>query len=417
MRLRHLNRHAWPIRRISFPAYALVLLSLLGSGRPLLWVLGLSVLIALWPAVVSRALPGATSTDEPIFHMGLIGSECLLASAVAGLLAAPDAVLLTVSVSLLSASALLLGARVLIWSGLGLCVGFTVGRLFSPVVPTAMSTPPLTEWLSVGLLLWLVLSVSLAAHRQSVRLAGERVRAVRRAQHLDGYTGRLARYLPRELTTLLRDQPAASRLSRRAWLCVVFVDLCGFSRLTERLEPEELAGILNAYLDGVAAYSDRCSAQIGHVAGDGVLVYFEAARETSRTATAQRASAFSRRLHAFCADELAATWRSQGVDVAPSLRIGVASGYCTLADWGGRRLEYTPIGSPVNRAARLQRGAAVGGIASDEVTARLLAAPGRSPGAGDGPDSYGDESRTGNQRQPTRVQPVPERLTGGDGQS
>ncbi len=410
MRLRHLNRHAWPVRRASFPAYSLVLLSLLGSGRPGAWVLALALSMGLWPVVVSWLGGRAWWRERHSFHSALIASECLLASAAAGLLCAPSIVLLTVSVSLLSASVLLLGAWALMWSGLALGAGYALGGLASPVQSATISTPLATEILATGLLLWLVIAISLAAFRQSVRLAGERGRAVQRVQHLDGYAGRLARYLPNELTTLLGQQPFAERLSRRAWLCVVFVDLCGFSRLTRRLEPEELAGILNAYLDGVAGYAERYCAQIGHVAGDGVLLYFEATRETGRAATVERAYAFSRRLHSYCGDELAGLWQQQGVDVTPALRIGLASGYCTLADWGGRRLEYTPIGSPVNRAARLQREAEVGGMAVDEATARLESARTGSPGVDQRPDADANEAGAGDQRQPARIEEAAEAL-------
>lgn len=415
MRLRHLNRHAWPVRRVSFPAFSLVLLSLLGSGRPAVLVIGFAVLMALWPLLVSFLCAQAWWREESNFHSALIASECLLASVVCGLMIVPDLLLLTVCVCLLSASALLLGVFPLALCTLALGAGFGFGRLASPIDLALLTTPILTEALSAGLVLWLVIAVSLAAHRQSVRLAGERGRAVQRVQYLDGYSSRLARYLPNELTALLLQQSAQarpSRLFRRAWLSVVFVDLCGFSRLTRRLEPEELAGILNAYLDGVAGYAERFSAQIGHVAGDGVLVYFEAAGQPGRAATVRRATDFSSKLHAYCGGELANLWQVQGVDASPALRIGIASGYCTLADWGGRRLDYTPIGSPVNRAARLQREADIGGVAVDEPTAGLQSAEANSPDRDHRPQTDTNEARPRDQRQGASVNEVAEGLAG-----
>ncbi|MCR9278050.1 MAG: adenylate/guanylate cyclase domain-containing protein [Pseudomonadaceae bacterium] len=401
MRLRHLNRYAWPVRRASFPAFSLVLLSLIGSGRPLLLVLACCSLMATWPLLVSCWTSQQRAAEESNYHRVLLASECLLASFVCGLLCVPELVLATVCISLLSAAALLLGAHPLALCAAGLCSGFALGCFASPVDPEQVTAPGVTDVLSFGLLLWLVVGVSLAAHRQSLRLAGERGRAIQRAVHLDGYTSRLTRYLPSELTTRLFQQPAETqpaRLSRRAWLSVVFVDLCGFSGLTERLEPEELAGILNAYLDGVASYAERFGAQIGHIAGDGVLVYFEAKSQSGKALTAHQATGFAREVQRYCADQLAVEWRLHGVFTQPALRTGVASGHCTLADWGGRRLDYTPIGSPVNRAARLQRQSDVGGVGVDAATSALLSIGSHSPRAEHSPQSDADEAHAGDQR-------------------
>jgi adenylate cyclase len=49
------------------------------------------------------------------------------------------------------------------------------------------------------------------------------------------------------------------------------------------------------------------------------------------------------------------------------LRIGIATGYCTVGNFGSEdRMDYTVIGNPVNLAARLQTHAETGTILLDQ---------------------------------------------------
>ncbi len=50
----------------------------------------------------------------------------------------------------------------------------------------------------------------------------------------------------------------------------------------------------------------------------------------------------------------------------------MASGYCTVGDWGEERLDFTVIGAPVNLASRLQAHAGHGGVLVCESTAALV---------------------------------------------
>ncbi len=49
----------------------------------------------------------------------------------------------------------------------------------------------------------------------------------------------------------------------------------------------------------------------------------------------------------------------------------MASGYCTVGDWGEERLDFTVIGAPVNLASRLQAHAGHNGVLVCESTAAL----------------------------------------------
>ena len=71
--------------------------------------------------------------------------------------------------------------------------------------------------------------------------------------------------------------------------------------------------------------------------------------------------------------ELQSYWRSKGVPKDLMVRVGIATGFCTVGNFGSdQRLDYTVLGSPVNLAARLQTMAEPGSILLDQNTAALL---------------------------------------------
>jgi class 3 adenylate cyclase len=105
--------------------------------------------------------------------------------------------------------------------------------------------------------------------------------------------------------------------------------------------------------------------------GDGVLVYFGDASHTTRQRAALDCVTSCVQVSRLL-EELATRWHRQGHMVTLATRVGVASGYCTLGDWGAERLEFTVIGSPVNLASRLQNRARNNGVLISEAAAALV---------------------------------------------
>ena len=186
-------------------------------------------------------------------------------------------------------------------------------------------------------------------------------------------TGRLRRYLAPQIVERILEadiDPVAVR--ERRHITVMFADLRGFTEMVERVPPEVLADVLNRYFDEVAAIAFRHGGTIDKFIGDAVMVFFGAPEATGERdqafRCAQMALEIQRRI-----GELAADFTRLGAGQPVAVRIGIASGVATVGSFGARhRSDFTVVGAPVNRAARLEPLAPPGGILCDANTRELL---------------------------------------------
>ncbi|PLX35814.1 MAG: hypothetical protein C0606_17085 [Hyphomicrobiales bacterium] len=131
----------------------------------------------------------------------------------------------------------------------------------------------------------------------------------------------------------------------------VFTDLEGFTALSERLPANEVAAILNAYLDAICGLFTEADATIDKIVGDAVIGFFGAPAEQEDQAT--RAVDLALAIDRFSEAhrrELAA----RGVAIGAT-RIGIHKGEAIVGNFGGSRFfDYTGVGDTVNTAARLE---------------------------------------------------------------
>src|SRR5689334_11734232 len=71
-----------------------------------------------------------------------------------------------------------------------------------------------------------------------------------------------------------REQSSNSAEAERRQLTVMFCDLVGSSALAERLDPEELRTLMQAYRKACADVVARYDGHVAQYLGDGVMVYF-----------------------------------------------------------------------------------------------------------------------------------------------
>ena len=163
-----------------------------------------------------------------------------------------------------------------------------------------------------------------------------------------------ARYIsPRLVETMMADLEAGGtpfeRAPQRMSVVVLFADLRGFTRLTERTQVDGVVSLLNDYFAVMTEAAYRHDGTIFSMAGDNLLVGFNVPfPQPDAAALAWRA-----------AHEMAASarpvlerWASRGMPTG--VGFGLASGDAILGNVGSPHyMNYTIIGDAVNVAARL----------------------------------------------------------------
>jgi len=136
---------------------------------------------------------------------------------------------------------------------------------------------------------------------------------------------------------------------RRATVSVIFADIRGFTRFSERLSPEKLVSILNRYLAAAAEAILEAEGTIDKFMGDAVMAWFNAPLpQPDHTLRAVKAAIGIRERVKKLQDELPDQYRLH-------FGIGLHVGEAVLGLIGTeRRLEYTAIGDSINTAKRIQ---------------------------------------------------------------
>lgn len=374
MRLRRLYPRTRPFRYAGF-WLAAAALQLAGSADRTTWQLGAAGgFCCLWPLLADRlrgrcggsARAHAASADA-VFHVG----ECALAALVFGWASIPVPLAIAAVVCLLAGATALAGWRLLLPSALALGLGAPAGILLAPVVTPASA--PAADAVAVALLVGFSLALAHLAFVQAQRLDGQRLALAARSASLERLNGHMQRYLPPSLRDRLARGPEQTGRWERCWLTVAFVDLVGFTELARRLDAEPLAGLIDDYLGVLIPAAEARQGEVSKVMGDGVLVAFGLRDGLDRRAAAAAALTFCQDLPRRL-ERLAECWQRRGEPLHLSVRVGLASGYCTLGDRGAAgRLDFTLLGTPVNLASRLQDRAAPDTALLDEATAALLA--------------------------------------------
>jgi adenylate cyclase len=134
-------------------------------------------------------------------------------------------------------------------------------------------------------------------------------------------------------------------------MTIHFSDVAGFSRIAERLSPEQLIAQLSEYLLEMTAILREEHGTIDKFLGDGILAFFNAPQDVPdhpRRACLSAIRCMTR------LDELNRTWQAQGKS-AFTVRIGLHVDDTLVGNIGTPdRFDYTVVGDPVNLASRLE---------------------------------------------------------------
>lgn len=157
-------------------------------------------------------------------------------------------------------------------------------------------------------------------------------------------------YLPDRLVERLIKPPAIPLdQPRRGAATVMFTDMVGFSSIASRLDPKELAGLLNRLLGLQAESIEAQGGVVDKFIGDAVMAFWE---HTQEDAEVQRAACDC----ALRIVELIAEAFPAAAGGMVRLRIGIHSGPAVLGSIGApARRNYTLVGDTVNIACRLEQ--------------------------------------------------------------
>jgi adenylate cyclase len=149
-------------------------------------------------------------------------------------------------------------------------------------------------------------------------------------------------------------------------ITLIFVDIRGFTPMSERLEPEQVIQVLNEYLDVCTRAIFKFNGTLDKFMGDGVMAMFGAPISFDNHPEMAVRSALEMKSQADILEQKLI--KNYGIGV--KFGLGINSGPAVVGNIGseGLRLDYTAIGDTVNLSARLESNAKPGQILISENT-------------------------------------------------
>jgi len=151
-------------------------------------------------------------------------------------------------------------------------------------------------------------------------------------------------YLDPRQVKRLQDNPELLKLGGERRKCTfLFTDVRGFTSLSERLEPEKVAEIMNKALTIQADAVKKHGGMVDKYIGDAMMAIFNAPMDLTDHETKAIKTALEIKKN------------MQEADLGIEIGIGINTGEAVIGNMGSdTRFDYTAIGDAVNLAARLE---------------------------------------------------------------
>jgi class 3 adenylate cyclase len=195
--------------------------------------------------------------------------------------------------------------------------------------------------------------------------------ALERVAFLESVKRGLDRFVPDTVRRLIEENPDSPSLAKTARdATVLFLDIEGYTRLSEQLPREELSLLVERYFSLYLGDIRREGGDINETAGDGLMILFQEGRPEEHAAAALR-TALAVRSKTGAANR-------EALGHAPiAVNMGIASGEShvgstRLQGVAGERWTFTATGPVTNLAARLRDQAREGQILLSPETARRV---------------------------------------------
>jgi len=151
-------------------------------------------------------------------------------------------------------------------------------------------------------------------------------------------------YLDPRQVKRLQDNPSLLKLGGERRRCTfLFTDVRGFTSLSERLEPEEVAEIMNKALTIQANAVQKHGGMVDKYIGDAMMAIFNAPMDLDNHEDRAVKTALEIKKN------------MQEANLGIEIGIGINTGEAVIGNMGSdTRFDYTAIGDAVNLAARLE---------------------------------------------------------------
>jgi class 3 adenylate cyclase/HAMP domain-containing protein len=196
-----------------------------------------------------------------------------------------------------------------------------------------------------------------------------------RLELLEQLKGELSKFVPDAVKKLLERNPGATELEKKsAEVSVLFLDIVGYTKLSEQLEPKKLNQLVQTYFSSFLEIIQAHHGDINETAGDGLMVIFQSERSATDHALNATRAAFAIRQRTHTLNE-----EYGGVFPAVQLHMGINTGEALvgatkLGAAGGQRWTFTATGPVTNVAARFAGSAEGGEIVVGPATAERIRA-------------------------------------------
>ena len=218
-----------------------------------------------------------------------------------------------------------------------------------------------------------VLVTAYCMHELGLRLAQTRQAVKAEQEKTSQLAHSLAKYLSPQVWKSIFDGQKPVRLeTQRKKLSVFFSDIKGFTEFSEELDSEALTKLLNNYLNDMANIALAYGGTIDKFVGDSLMIFFgdPSTQGAKKDALAAVSMGIAMRKHMKVFRQQS---RALGITRPMEIRMGIATGYCMVGNFGAdTRMDYTIIGREVNLASRLETAADAGEILISQETYSLV---------------------------------------------
>ncbi|HYB42380.1 MAG TPA: adenylate/guanylate cyclase domain-containing protein [Candidatus Methylomirabilis sp.] len=200
-----------------------------------------------------------------------------------------------------------------------------------------------------------------------------------RVELLEQLKGELSKFVPDAVKELLERDPTATALEKRSEeVSVLFLDIAGYTRLSEQIEAKRLNQLVQTYFSTFLEIIRAHHGDVNETAGDGLMVIFQRASR-SRPPGGDEDHALNATRAAFAIRQRTLELNEEYADVFPAIQLhmGINTGQALLGATklggaGSQRWTFTATGPTTNIAARFAGSAEPGDIVVGASTAERI---------------------------------------------